>query len=62
MSKPFNIPDWQAKQRLVEQEETINEAKLMIKPLSKNSSVRDDSVINLLNYYELVNELKAIHG
>ena len=40
----------------------LNEAKLMIKPLSKNSSVRDDSVINLLNYYELVNELKAIHG
>ena len=26
MSKPFNIHDWQAKQRLVEQEETINEA------------------------------------
>ena len=25
MSKPFNIHDWQAKQRLVEQEETINE-------------------------------------
>ena len=40
----------------------LNEAKLMIKPLSKNSSVRDDSVINLLNYYELVNELKTIHG
>ena len=26
MSKPFNIHDWQAKQRLAEQEETINEA------------------------------------
>ena len=40
----------------------LNETKSMIKPLSKNSSVHDDSVINLLNYYELVNELKTIHG
>ena len=40
----------------------LNETKLMIKPLSKNSSVHDNSVINLLNYYELVNELKTIHG
>jgi hypothetical protein len=34
----------------------------MIKPLGKKSSVSDDNVINLLNYYELVNELKTIHG
>ena len=34
----------------------------MIKPLDKNTSVKDDNVINLLNYYELVNELKTIHG
>ena len=34
----------------------------MIKPLCKKSSVHDDNVINLLNYYELVNELKTIHG
>ena len=40
----------------------LNETKLMIKPLCKKSSVNDDNVINLLNYYELVNELKAIHG
>ena len=40
----------------------LNETKLMIKPLCKKSSVSDDSVINLLNYYELVNELKTIHG
>ena len=34
----------------------------IIKPLCKNSFVNDDNVINLLNYYELVNELKTIHG
>ena len=40
----------------------LNETKEMIKPLCKKSSVNDDNVINLLNYYELVNELKSIHG
>ena len=40
----------------------LNETKEMIKPLCKKSSVHDDNVINLLNYYELVNELKTIHG
>ena len=40
----------------------ITEAKNMIKPLCKKSSVHDDNVSNLLNYYELVNELKSIHG
>jgi len=40
----------------------LNETKSMIKPLCKKSSVNDDNVINLLNYYELVNELKNIHG
>ena len=40
----------------------LNETKTMIKPLCKKSSVSDDNVINLLNYYELVNELKTIHG
>jgi hypothetical protein len=40
----------------------LNETKGMIKPLCKKSSVHDDNVVNLLNYYELVNELKTIHG
>ena len=40
----------------------LNETKSMIKPLCKKSSVNDSNVINLLNYYELVNELKTIHG
>ena len=40
----------------------LNETKNMIKPLCKKSHVNDDNVINLLNYYELVNELKTIHG
>ena len=39
----------------------LNETKELIKPLCKKSSVNDDNVINLLNYYELVNELKTIH-
>ena len=40
----------------------IDEAKNLIKPLCKKSSVHDDNVSNLLNYYELINELKTIHG
>ena len=40
----------------------LNDTKNLIKPLCKKSSVHDDNVINLLNYYELVNELKSIHG
>ena len=40
----------------------LNETKGMIKPLCKKSSVNDDNVINLLNYYELINELKTLHG
>ena len=38
------------------------ETKNMIKQLCKKSFVNDDNVINLLNYYELVNELKTVHG
>ena len=37
----------------------LNEVKNLIKPLCKKSSVHDDNVINLLNYYSLVNELKS---
>ena len=40
----------------------LTETRGMIKPLCKKSSVNDDNVINLLNYYSLVNELKTIHG
>ena len=40
----------------------LNETKNMIKTLCKKSSINDNNVINLLNYYELVNELKTIHG
>ena len=40
----------------------LNETKTLIKPLCKKSSVHDDNVTNLLNYYELINELKYIHG
>ena len=40
----------------------LNETKNLIKPLCKKSSVHDDNVSYLLNYYELVNELKTIHG
>ena len=37
----------------------LNEIKNLIKPLCKKSAVHDDNVVNLLNYYELVNELKS---
>ena len=37
----------------------LNEIIGLIKPLCKKSSIHDDNVINLLNYYELVNELKS---
>ena len=40
----------------------LTETKNMIKPLCKKSSVHDNNISNLLNYYELVNELKTIHG
>ena len=40
----------------------LNETKTLIKPLCKKSNVHDDNVSNLLNYYELINELKSIHG
>ena len=38
----------------------LTEIKGLIKPLCKKSNVHDDNVINLLNYYELVNELKTV--
>jgi len=38
----------------------LTEVKNLIKPLCKKSSVHDDNVINLLNYYELINELKSL--
>jgi hypothetical protein len=40
----------------------LNETKDLIKPLNKKDSINDDKVINLLNYYELINELKSIHS
>tara|TARA_Y100000592_G_C5425838_1_gene295678 strand:+ start:335 stop:1177 length:843 start_codon:yes stop_codon:yes gene_type:complete len=40
----------------------LNETKDLIYPLSKKTPVHDDNVTNLLNYYELINELKEIHG
>ena len=40
----------------------LNETKNLIKPLGKKNIVKDNNVSNLLNYYELVNELKTIHG
>jgi hypothetical protein len=40
----------------------INEVVNLLQPLCKKSSVHDDNIINLLNYYELVNELDSVHG
>ena len=40
----------------------LKEVKDLIQPITKNLNVQDDNVTNLLNYYELINELKSIHG
>ena len=40
----------------------INETKDLISPISKKLPIHDNDVTNLLNYYELINELKTIHG
>ena len=40
----------------------LNETKNFINPINKKSSAQDGDVSNLLNYYELINELKKIHG
>jgi hypothetical protein len=40
----------------------LKETKDLIHPIGKNLNVHDDNVTNLLNYYELINELKTIHG
>jgi hypothetical protein len=40
----------------------LNETKNLINPINKNSFAQDKDVSNLLNYYELINELKEIHG
>ena len=40
----------------------LNETKDLIQPFNKKTSIQDSDVTNLLNYYELINELKTIHG
>ena len=37
----------------------LSEVKNLIQPICKKSSVQDDHIVNLLNYYELINELKS---
>jgi hypothetical protein len=38
----------------------INEVVNLIKPLDKNQSVRDEDIISLLTYQQLVAEIKAV--
>jgi len=38
----------------------INEVVNLIKPLDKNQSVKDDDIITLLTYHQLVAELKSV--
>tara|TARA_B100001250_G_scaffold329855_1_gene294629 strand:+ start:4568 stop:5410 length:843 start_codon:yes stop_codon:yes gene_type:complete len=40
----------------------LKETKDLIAPIPKKINIQDENVSNLLNYYELVNELKEIHG
>ena len=36
----------------------LNEVKNLLQPLCNKSAIHDDNVVNLMNYYELVDELK----
>jgi len=38
----------------------VNEVASLIKPLDKNQSVKDDDIITLLTYHQLVAELKSV--
>ena len=40
----------------------LDEVIKLLAPLSKSHKVNDDNLINLLQYYELLNEIKNIHG
>jgi hypothetical protein len=40
----------------------LDEVIKLLTPLSKSHKVDDDNLINLLQYYELLNEIKNIHG
>ena len=40
----------------------LDEVIKLLTPLSKSHKVNDDNLINLLQYYELLNEIKNIHG
>jgi hypothetical protein len=40
----------------------INEIKNIISPLDKTSRIGNDDLVNLLQYYELLDELNKIHG
>ena len=37
----------------------LNEVKNLIQPLCNKTAIHDDNVVNLMNYYELVDELKS---
>ena len=38
----------------------LNEVITFLKPIDKNQSVKDDNIISLLQYHQLVNEIKSV--
>jgi len=38
----------------------LNEVANLLKPLDKNQSVKDDNIIALLQFHQLINELKSV--
>jgi hypothetical protein len=38
----------------------LNEVVTLLQPLDKNQNVKDENIISLLQYYQLINELKSI--
>jgi hypothetical protein len=38
----------------------LNEVATLLKPLEKNQSVKDDNIIALLQFHQLIEELKSV--
>jgi len=38
----------------------LNEVATLLKPLDKNQSVKDDNIIALLQFHQLIEELKSV--
>jgi hypothetical protein len=60
--KPHKIPLAELKDKVVDQRTQIklNELVSIIKPIDKSDSVKDEDILNLLQFHELVHEIKTL--